>query len=123
MCLSTKGPSGLAGLHNHLFAEKFCFPSSSSHVVVAVYLLRCVRLFATPWTLTHQGPLSMGFSRQEYWSGCHALLQGIFPTQELNPRHLHCKQILAWETPWTEEPGGLYSPPGKRVGHDLVTKQ
>ena len=39
MCLSTKGPSGLAGLHNHLFAEKFCFPSSSSHVVVAVYLL------------------------------------------------------------------------------------
>ena len=30
--------------------------------------------------------------------------------------------ILAWETPWTEEPGGL-SPRGfKRVGHDLVTK-
>ena len=27
-----------------------------------------------------QAPLSMGFSRQEYWSGCHALLQGIFPT-------------------------------------------
>ena len=31
--------------------------------------------------------------------------------------------ILAWETPWTEEPGG-YSPWGcKRVGHDLATKQ
>ena len=29
----------------------------------------CVRLFATPWTVAHQGPLSMGFSRQEYWSG------------------------------------------------------
>ena len=28
-----------------------------------------VRLFATPWTAAHQGPLSMGFSRQEYWSG------------------------------------------------------
>ena len=27
-----------------------------------------VRLLATPWTVTHQGPLSMGFSRQEYWS-------------------------------------------------------
>ena len=26
-----------------------------------------------------------GFSRQEYWTGCHALLQGIFPTQGLNP--------------------------------------
>ena len=29
-----------------------------------------VRLFATPWTVAHQAPLSMGFSRQEYWSGC-----------------------------------------------------
>ena len=29
----------------------------------------CVRLFVTLWTVTHQAPLSMGFSRQEYWSG------------------------------------------------------
>ena len=29
----------------------------------------CVRLFATPWTVVPQAPLSMGFSRQEYWSG------------------------------------------------------
>ena len=28
-----------------------------------------VRLFTTPWTAAHQAPLSMGFSRQEYWSG------------------------------------------------------
>ena len=28
-----------------------------------------VRLFATPWTIAHQAPLSMGFSRQQYWSG------------------------------------------------------
>ena len=28
-----------------------------------------VQLFATPWTVAHQAPLSMGFSRQEYWSG------------------------------------------------------
>ena len=28
-----------------------------------------VQLFATEWTVTHQAPLSMGFSRQEYWSG------------------------------------------------------
>ena len=34
-----------------------------------------VRLFATPWTTTYQAPPSMGFSRQEYWSGCHCLLQ------------------------------------------------
>ena len=31
--------------------------------------LSCVQLFATPWTLTHQALLSMGFPRQEYWSG------------------------------------------------------
>ena len=28
-----------------------------------------VQLFVTPWTVTHQAPLSMGFSRQEHWSG------------------------------------------------------
>ena len=31
--------------------------------------LRCVRLLVTPWTVTHQAPLSMGFSSREYWSG------------------------------------------------------
>ena len=29
----------------------------------------CVQLFVTPWTAAHQPPPSMGFSRQEYWSG------------------------------------------------------
>ena len=46
-------------------------------------LLSCfshVWLFATPWTVC--SPLSMGFPRQEYWSGCHFLLQGIFLTQD-----------------------------------------
>ena len=33
-----------------------------------------VRLLATPWTAAHQAPASMGFSRQEDWSGCHCLL-------------------------------------------------
>ena len=41
-----------------------------------------------------QAPLSMGFSRQEYWSGLHALLQGIFPTQGSILGLLHCRQIL-----------------------------
>ena len=36
---------------------------------VKVKLLNRVRLFATPWTVTRQALLSMGFSRQEYWSG------------------------------------------------------
>ena len=33
-----------------------------------------VRLSGTPWTAAYQAPQSMGFSRQEYWSGCHRLL-------------------------------------------------
>ena len=43
----------------------------------------CLAL-ATPWTIACQAPLSMGFSRLEYWSGCHFLLQRIFQTQESN---------------------------------------
>ena len=45
-----------------------------------------VRLFVTPWTVAHQAPPSMEFSRQEY---SHFLPQGIFPTQGSNP-HLLC---------------------------------
>ena len=44
----------------------------------------CLTPFAIPWPITHQAPLSMRFFKQEYWSGCHFLLQGIFPTQGLN---------------------------------------
>ena len=36
---------------------------------VKVQSLSCVRLLATPWTAAYQAPPSMGFSRQEYWSG------------------------------------------------------
>ena len=41
----------------------------SIEVKVKVKLLSRVRLFATPWTVAYQDPPSMGFSRQEYWSG------------------------------------------------------
>ena len=39
------------------------------YVGLGAQLLTCVRLFVTPWTAAHQAPLSVGFSRQEYWSG------------------------------------------------------
>ena len=50
--------------------------------------------FVNPWAITRQAPLSMGFSRQEYWSGLPFLLQGIFPTQGLNACLLH---LLHWQ--------------------------
>ena len=52
-----------------------------------------VQLFATLWTVAHQSPLSMVFSRQEYWNRLHALLQGIFPTEGSN---LHFLSLLHW---------------------------
>ena len=45
-----------------------------------VCVLSCVRFFGIPRTVTHQAPLCMGFPGQEYWSGCHFLLPGIFLT-------------------------------------------
>ena len=51
-------------------------------------VLNCLRLSVTPWTEAHQGPLSMEFSRQEYWSGLPfpspGVQVGIIPPQGLN---------------------------------------
>ena len=52
-------------------------------------LLSHVRLCTTLWTVAHQAPLSMGFSRQDSGVGCHFVLQGIFLTQGLNLCLLH----------------------------------
>ena len=64
-----------------------------------------VRLFVTPWTVAHQALVSLEFSRQEYSVGCHALFQGIFPTQGLNPDLLHCRVRLftVWATRESQE--------------------
>ena len=45
----------------------------------------CVRLFATPWTVACQAPLSMGFSRQEYWSGLPFPSPGHLPDTGIKP--------------------------------------
>ena len=50
-----------------------------------------VQLFVTPWTVARQVPLSMEFSRQEYWSGLPFLPQGIFLSQGLNMGLLHLR--------------------------------
>ena len=61
---------------------------------VKVKLLSRVRLFATPWTVSHQAPPSMEFSRQEYWSGLPFPSPGSFPTQGSNLGLPHCGQTL-----------------------------
>ena len=58
-----------------------------------------VQLFVTPWTVAHQAPLSMGFSKQDTGGGCHGLLQGIFPTQGPNLGLLHLLPCQAESLP------------------------
>ena len=74
-----------------------------------------------------------GFSRQEYWSGLHALLRGIVPNQGLKPGVLHCRRILTVWAPgkptrveiawWTQESEAQPRPrrpgPGWANSHSL----
>ena len=48
-------------------------------------IVKGMELFATPWTITHQASLSMGFSRQEHWSGLQFPSPGDLPDSEIEP--------------------------------------
>ena len=52
---------------------------------VVVQLLSCVRLSAAPWTIAHQAPLPMEFSRQEYWNGWSFPAPRDFPDPRIKP--------------------------------------
>ena len=66
-------------------------------------------LYATPWTVAHQAPLSMGFSRQEYWSGLPCPTPGDFPDPGMEPTSLTSPALAGsfltisttWETTHT----------------------
>ena len=109
-----------------------------------VKLLSPVRLLATPWTAAYQAPLSMGFARQEYWSGLplpslgHMIVGGkvhegkdlpMSRTQlcdftftvlfhGLEKEMATHSSVLAWRIPGTAEPSGLPSMGSHRVGQD-----
>ena len=55
---------------------------------MCVKLLSHVHLFATPWTVARQAPLSMGFSREEYWSGLPCPPPGDLPDPGIEPKSL-----------------------------------
>ena len=69
----------LGRMYTHIYmAEFLCCPPETittlliDYACVGEYALRrfgCVQLCVTLWTVAHQAPLSMGFSKQEYWSG------------------------------------------------------
>ena len=68
-----------------------------------------VRLFVTLWTVPHQAPLSMGFSRQEYWSGLPGPPPGGLPDPGIEPSFLMSPALAggfftisaSWESPKT----------------------
>ena len=68
-----------------------CFGSYDSNVKVKVLVAKS--LFVTPWTITHQAPLSMSSPGKNTGVGCHLLLQGIFPIQGLNLALLYCRRM------------------------------
>ena len=66
--------------------------SISGHDMVVDFLVsKSCQTLCDPMDCSPRAPPSMGFSRQEYWSGFHSisLVQGIFLTQRLNPSLLH----------------------------------
>ena len=66
--------------------------------------LNHVRVFATPWTVAYQASPSMGFSRQEYWSGLPFPSPGDLPDPGIKPR-----------SPTVETDALTSEPPGKNI--------
>ena len=68
------------------------------------YSLSRVWLFVTPWTVAHQAPVSMEFSRQEYWSGLPLPSPGDLPDTEIEPR----SPTLQADSLLSKPPGNLF---------------
>ena len=56
-----------------------------SVLCVCAQSLSLVQFFATPWTVTHEAPLSKGFFRQEYWCGLPCPSPGDLPNPGIKP--------------------------------------
>ena len=91
-------------------------PNESFKYIFAQYVEHCmqvkslsrVRLFVTPWTVAHQAPQSMGFSRQEYWSGLPSPSPGDLPDPGIEPRS-PALQVDALTSEPPGKPKTLYS--------------
>ena len=78
--------------NTHIFTLNYLFPTAESFLKRVKYSEvkshSHVQLFATPWTVAHQALPSMGFSRQEYWSGLPFPSPGDVPNPGIEPRSL-----------------------------------
>ena len=73
------------GIPSPLLALFLVMPTKARWSSTIVKLLSRVWLFATPWTVVYQAPLSIGFSRQEYWSGFPFPSPGDLPDPWIKP--------------------------------------
>ena len=69
-------------------------PLVTTALFSVICVLICIWLIATPWTVARQAPLSMGFSRQEYWSGLSCPPPGDLPDPGIEPAS---PVSLAWQ--------------------------
>ena len=108
--MSNSGKEGLT--QKHLLQFKiailvpFCLLCALFCVCVLSRFSR-VQLFATPWTVAHQAPLSVGFPRQEYWKGLPCSPPGDLPNPGIKPESLMSPALASrffttsttWEAP------------------------
>ena len=80
----TKKPLNNNRNSNSLFLQSFLYAQHHVHACVIICFSR-VQIFATPWTVACQAPLSKGFSRQEYWSGLPFPTLGHLPDPGIKP--------------------------------------
>ena len=99
-CLQSEGPGNYDGACIQL---SWALPQGQLSTAVVIWLLSHVQLFATLWTVALLAPLSMGFSRQQYWSG----VPSPSPGDLLDPRIKPGSPALAGGCFTTEPPGKL----------------
>ena len=88
--------------------------NKENHTLDAACCFSPFGFFATLWTVARQAPLPMGFSSKKTGVGCHALLQGIIPSQGWNWHLLH---PLHWQADSL-----LLAPPGKHISSHHTVK-
>ena len=85
--------------------------SELKNTIKKVKSLSYVRFFATSWTVAYQAPLSMGFSRQEYWSGLPCSPPGDLPDPGREPAYLPAMAGRFFNTSPPRRPMMLFSDP------------
>ena len=91
---SSRRSSIMYSLHPFLFKMPYMIIFKCFSFYVCLYALSQVWFFVTLWTVALPGPLSMGFSSQEYRSKLPSLVPGDLLNQELQPSLLH---LLHWQ--------------------------